>query len=90
MLVRNFSDLFTPYPGRTNLVENDIQLTSDQPFRTRMHRFLPCHVKLLNDSIQIMLTLGLIVPGQSEYVSPMFIVASPGKEPRPCIDYLKR
>lgn len=89
LLVRNFRDLFSPTPGRTNLVEHDIELTSNQPFRTRMHRFSPRHEKILNDCVQNMLTLGLIVPGESEYVSPMFIVESPGKEPRPCIDYRK-
>lgn len=59
------------------------------PFQTRMHRFSHHHEKLLNDSVRNMLTLALLVPRDSEYTLPMFIVEIPGTEPRPCIDYWK-
>ncbi|KAK8788529.1 hypothetical protein V5799_021695 [Amblyomma americanum] len=36
-----------------------------------------------------MLDLGVIVPTKSEYTSPIILVETPGKEPRPCIDYRK-
>ncbi|GBM12257.1 hypothetical protein AVEN_155262-1 [Araneus ventricosus] len=34
-----------------------------------------------------MLDLNIIEIGQSDYASPMILVESPGKDPRPCIDY---
>lgn len=84
-----YKALFSPRPGKTNLLEHDIELTTDQPFRTRLRRISPRHEKILEDSVQNMLDLGIIVPGESDYVSPMFIVESAGKDPRPCIDYRK-
>ncbi|GFV99342.1 retrovirus-related Pol polyprotein from transposon 297 [Trichonephila clavipes] len=36
-----------------------------------------------------MLKLGIIEVGESDYMSPMILVEVAGKEPRPCIDYMK-
>lgn len=36
-----------------------------------------------------MLQLGVIIEGESEYNSPMILVESPARDPRPCIDYRK-
>ncbi|GFX33032.1 hypothetical protein TNCV_3813011 [Trichonephila clavipes] len=36
-----------------------------------------------------MLKYKIIEPGPSEYTSPMILVETPGRDPRPCIDYRK-
>ncbi|GFX12278.1 retrovirus-related Pol polyprotein from transposon 17.6 [Trichonephila clavipes] len=36
-----------------------------------------------------MLKYKIIEPGPSESTSPMILVETPGKDPRPCIDYRK-
>ncbi|KAM7281438.1 uncharacterized protein ISCGN_006045 [Ixodes scapularis] len=45
--------------------------------------------KLLKESVDQMLELGLIERCESDFVSPMILVETPGKEPHPCVDYRK-
>ncbi|GBM20257.1 Retrovirus-related Pol polyprotein from transposon 17.6 [Araneus ventricosus] len=44
---------------------------------------------LLKAEIDKMLKYNIIEPGASEFTSPMILVETPGREPRPCIDYRK-
>ncbi|GBN86079.1 Transposon Ty3-G Gag-Pol polyprotein [Araneus ventricosus] len=43
--------------------------------------------EILKGEIKRMLGLNIIEIGQSDYASPMILVESTGKDPRPCIDY---
>ncbi|GFS80803.1 retrovirus-related Pol polyprotein from transposon 17.6 [Trichonephila clavipes] len=44
---------------------------------------------LLQEEIRKMLKHQVIEIGESDYASPMILVETPGKDPRPCIDYRK-
>lgn len=88
-LLREFEGAFVDRPGRTDLVEHDIELTSDEPILSRPYRVSPRQREILAREIQRMLEIGVIVPSESEYTSPLILVEAPGKEPRPCIDYRK-
>ncbi|GFV00397.1 retrovirus-related Pol polyprotein from transposon 17.6 [Trichonephila clavipes] len=44
---------------------------------------------LLQEEIRKMLKYQVIEIGESDYASPMILVETPGKDPRPCIDYRK-
>ncbi|GBM95579.1 Retrovirus-related Pol polyprotein from transposon 17.6 [Araneus ventricosus] len=44
---------------------------------------------LLKAEIGKMLKYNIIEPGASEFTSPIILVETPGREPRPCIDYRK-
>lgn len=65
---------------------HDIELTSDQPVRSRPYRVSPRRNEILRAEIQRMLDLKIIEVEESDYTSPMILVEVPGKEPRPCID----
>ena len=84
-----YKDLFSNEPGRTDMIEHDIQLISNQPVRSKPYRTSPRQSEILKEEIKRMLDLKIIEIGESDYMSPMILVESAGKEPRPCIDYRK-
>ena len=81
--------IFSNDPGRTHLIEHDIELVSEQPFRIKPYRTSPRQTEILKREIKRMLELKIIEVGESDYVSPLILVEVTGKDPRPCIDYRK-
>ncbi|GFX05440.1 hypothetical protein TNCV_1007621 [Trichonephila clavipes] len=75
--------------GKTHLVEHDIELINDVPIRTKPYRMSARQTDLLQEEIRKMLKYQVIEIGESDYASPMILVETPGKDPRPCIDYRK-
>ena len=86
-LLWEFEECFADRPGKTSLIEHDIELTSNEPVQCRPYRVSPRQREILESELQRMLELGLIVPSDSEYASPLILVEAQGKNPRPCIDY---
>jgi hypothetical protein len=86
-LLKSHSKLFSNDPGRTHLIEHDIELISDKPVRSKPYRTSPRQNEILKSEIKRMLDLKIIEIGESDYTSPMILVESAGREPRPCIDY---
>ncbi|GFV35946.1 hypothetical protein TNCV_2867041 [Trichonephila clavipes] len=84
-----YSKIFSNEPGKTHLVEHDIELANDVPNRTKPYRMSARQTDLLQEEIRKMLKYQVIEIGESDYASPMILVENPGKEPRPCIDYRK-
>ena len=79
--------VFSSDPGKTHLVEMDIKLVDEKPVRIRPYRMSPRQTNILRTEIKRLLDLGVIEVGQSDFASPVILVESPGKDPRPCIDY---
>ena len=86
-LLNSHRKVFSNEPGRTDLVEHDIELISNQPIRSKPYRTSQRQTGILKEEIKRMLELKIIEIGQSDYTSPMILVEAPGKDPRPCIDY---
>ncbi|GFU75894.1 retrovirus-related Pol polyprotein from transposon 297 [Trichonephila clavipes] len=80
-------DVFSPDPGTTHLMRMDIELISDKPIKTKPYRMFPRQINILREEIKRLLELGVIEIGQSDYTSPLILVESPNKDPRPCVDY---
>ncbi|GFX17986.1 retrovirus-related Pol polyprotein from transposon 17.6 [Trichonephila clavipes] len=81
-------DVFSPDSGTTHLMRMDIELISDKPIKTKPYRMSPRQINILREEIKRLLELGVIEIGQSDYTSPLiFLVESPNKDPRPCVDY---
>ncbi|GFY23428.1 retrovirus-related Pol polyprotein from transposon 412 [Trichonephila clavipes] len=80
-------DVFSPDPGTTHLMRMDIELISDKPIKTKPYRMSPRQINILREEIKRLLELGVIEIGQSDYTSPLILVESPNKDPRPCVDY---
>ncbi|GFT58085.1 retrovirus-related Pol polyprotein from transposon 412 [Trichonephila clavipes] len=79
--------VFSPDPGTTHLMKMDIELISDKPIKTKPYRMSPRQINILREEIKCLLELGVIEIGQSDYTSPLILVESPNKDPRPCVDY---
>jgi hypothetical protein len=86
-LLKSHGKLFSNDPGRTHLVEHDIDLISDKPVRSKPYRTSPRQNEILKREIKRMLDLKIIEIGESDYTSAMILVESQGKDPRPCVDY---
>ncbi|GFU29221.1 retrovirus-related Pol polyprotein from transposon 17.6 [Trichonephila clavipes] len=80
-------DVFSPDPGTTHLMRMNIELISDKPIKTKPYRMSPRQINILREDIKRLLELGVIEIGQSDYTSPLILVESPNKDPRPCVDY---
>ncbi|GBO33091.1 Retrovirus-related Pol polyprotein from transposon 412, partial [Araneus ventricosus] len=88
-LLVKYYRIFSNIPGKTNLVEHDIELICDKPIKHKPYRMTNRQNDLLKAEIDKMLKYNIIEPGASEFTSPMILVETPGREPRPCIDYRK-
>ncbi|GBN00056.1 Transposon Ty3-G Gag-Pol polyprotein [Araneus ventricosus] len=86
-LLGRHQKIFSNDPGKTHLVEHDFELISNKPIRSKPYRTSQRQNEILKSEIKRMLDLNIIEIGQSDYASPMIFVESPGKDPRPCIDY---
>ena len=88
-LLAEFKDVLTDVPGRTNLIEHEIKLTSAEPIRTRNY---PIPLKLhdaINKEVTDMLEMKVIEHSNSPYSSPIVPVVKPDSSIRLCIDYRK-
>ncbi|GBN03486.1 Gag-Pol polyprotein [Araneus ventricosus] len=86
-LLGRHQKVFSNEPGKTHLVEHDIELISNNPIRSKPYRTSQRQTEILKAEIKRMLFLKIIEIGQSDYTSPMILVEAVGREPRPCIDY---
>ncbi len=82
-----FSEVFSDNPGETNLVEHHIELSSNEPLKSKVYP-LPFSVKtVIDDEISKMLELDVIEPSESAYVSPIVLVRKKDNTHRFCVDY---
>ncbi|GFY00059.1 hypothetical protein TNCV_1341571 [Trichonephila clavipes] len=88
-LLVKFSAIFSNIPGKTNLVEHYIDLISDKRVQYKPYRMTNRQNEILKAEIERILKYKIIEPGPFEYTSPMILVETPGRDPRPCIDYRK-
>ncbi|GFT38247.1 uncharacterized protein TNCV_764281 [Trichonephila clavipes] len=80
-LLVKFSAIFSNIPGKTNLVEHDIDLISDKRVQRKPYRMTNRQNEILKTEIERMLKYKIIEPGPSEYTSPMILVETPGRDP---------
>jgi hypothetical protein len=88
-LLRSHKNLFSNDPGRTHLIEHDIELISDKPIRSKPYRTSPRQTEIIKSEIKRMLSLGIIEIAESDYTSPVTLVENPNRDPRLCCDYRK-
>ena len=85
-LLQEFEDVMTDKPGRTNLIEHDIKLTSSEPFRIKGYP-IPFHSqKVVDEEIQKMLDLDVIEQSNGPFASPIVLIRKKDGSVRFCID----
>ncbi len=88
-LQADFADVFSPLPGRTDLVQHHIETLPREVARSRPYR-LPEHKKnVVQEELKAMLDLGVIEETHSNWASPIVLVPNKDGSVRFCVDYRK-
>ncbi|XP_048039104.1 uncharacterized protein LOC125263947 [Megalobrama amblycephala] len=88
-LQAEFADVFSPLPGRTNLIQHHIETEPGVVVRSRPYR-LPEHKKnVVQAELGAMLEMGVIEESSSNWASPIVLVPKTDGSVRFCVDYRK-
>ncbi|KAK4298860.1 hypothetical protein Pmani_028831 [Petrolisthes manimaculis] len=77
-LLYRFQSVFRNSPGRTNVLEHDVDVGEADPRRQRPYRVNPKKADVIRKEIQYMLEHDLVESCQSEWASPVTLVDKPG------------
>ncbi|XP_049511412.1 uncharacterized protein LOC125939922 [Dermacentor silvarum] len=86
-LLTHHKDVFSEVPGKTNLLECRLQLTTSEPINTPQYPLPFAMKEVVEKEVQDMLQLGVIERSDSPYNSPLVLVKKPDKSYRACIDF---
>ncbi|KAL0148578.1 hypothetical protein M9458_056125 [Cirrhinus mrigala] len=86
-LVGQFSDVFSPLPGQTNVIRHEIRTPPGVIIRQRPYRVPEARRQAIEEEIQQMLKLGVIEPSRSPWSSPIVMVPKPDGTLRFCNDF---
>jgi hypothetical protein len=86
-LLEEYGDIFSDVPGRTDLVEHEIKVTSTEPTRSKAYP-TPYHLqKEIDKEIELMLNNGIIERSESAYAAPLVVVKKSDGSNRLCCNY---
>ncbi len=86
-LVGQFSDVFSPLPGRTHVLQHDVRTPPGTIVRQRPYRVPEARRHSIEEEVQEMLRLGVIEPSRSPWSSPIVMVPKPDGTLRFCNDF---
>lgn len=86
-LLTTHKDVFSEVPGKTNLLECRLQLTTSDPINTQQYPLPFAMKEIVEKEVEEMLRLGVIEKSDSPYNSPLVLVKKPDKSYRACIDF---
>ncbi|XP_022095014.1 uncharacterized protein LOC110981615 [Acanthaster planci] len=88
-ILQEFDSVFTDLPGKTNLIQHTIHLTTDLPIRSKPYPTPLATQEVIKKEIEDMVSLGVIERSESSYASPIVLVRKPDGTNRFCIDFRK-
>ena len=88
-LLAKYPDVLTSIPGRTELLEHDIKLSTAEPVRSKGYPIQYKTREIMESEIDEMIELGVIEPSNSPYYSPIVLVPEKDGSVRFCIDFRK-
>ena len=88
-ILKSYPDVLTDVPGKTDLVEHKISLTTYEPIRTRQYPVPHALKDTIDEEVEQMLEMDIIEPSDSPYCSPVVVVRKPDGTNRFCVDYRK-
>ena len=88
-LLGNYSTILTDVPLKTDVIQCQIKLTTDDPIRSRPYN-VPYSVReTMKEEIKKMLDMGIIERSDSAFASPVVMIPKKDKTVRFCVDYRK-
>ncbi len=88
-LQKEFADVFSPRPGRTNLIQHHIETEPGMVVRSRSYRLPEHKKKVVQSELEAMLEMGVIEESRSDWASPIVLVPKTDGSVRFCVDYRK-
>ncbi len=86
-LVGQFSDVFSPLPGRTQVLHHEVRTPPGTIVRQRPYRVPEARRHAIEEEVREMLKLGVIEPSRSPWSSPIVMVPKPDGTLRFCNDF---
>ncbi len=86
-LVGQLSDVFSPLPGRTHVLQHDVRTPPGVIVRQRPYRIPEARQHVVEEEVQEMLKLGVIEPSRSPWSSPIVMVPKPDGTLRFCNNF---
>ena len=88
-LMKQYPDVLSSLPGRTDQIQHDIKLLTSEPIRTKGYSIPYKTRSVMETEIQDMLDLGVIEPSISQNSSPIVLVPKKDGSVRFCIHFRK-
>ena len=88
-LIEEFQDIFTDRPRITNLGLHEINLTADEPIRSKPYPLPHAMRAQLSNEIHSMISMDIIEKSTAAYASPVVMVKKSDNSVRVCCDYRK-
>ncbi|XP_068240734.1 uncharacterized protein [Palaemon carinicauda] len=88
-ILQEYKNVFTDVPGRTNVIEHVINLSSKGPVRCRPYPVPYALQQDIDREIERMLKLGVIECSNSPYATPLIVVKKKDGSNRMCLDFRK-
>ena len=88
-LLEEFSDILTDLPGKTDLIEQTIKLTTSDPVRSKPFPVPVAVRQVIKQEVDTLLRMGVIEESSSAYASPVVLVRKKDGTNRFCIDFRK-
>lgn len=86
-LLHQYSPVFSDVPGKTDLVQCSLKLTTDRPIHIKQYPLPYALRDTVGEEVEQMLQMGVIEPSKSAYNSPVVVVKKADKTNRLCIDF---
>lgn len=86
-LQQRFADVFSPLPGRTNLIQHHIETQPGVTVRSCPYRLPEHKQKVVQAELKAMLEMGVIEESGCAWCSPIVMVTKKNGGIRFCIDY---
>ena len=88
-LLGNFRNIMTDLPGKTNLDEHSIKLSTSEPIRSKPYPLPYALQETVDSEVKQMLKMGIIQSSNSPYASPIVLIKKKDGGNRFCIDFRK-
>ena len=86
-VIHENSHLFDEVPGRTSLVEHDVDVGDSPPVKQHPYRVNPSKMEILRKEVEYMRVNDIIEPSKSHWSSPCVLVPKKDGTSRFCTDY---